>query len=464
MRALSIVEMQQLARKRGGQCLSRNYRNNYSALRWRCHKRHVWTALPKAVKQGHWCDRCFDDARRGSIDRIRKIAERRGGICLSSTYPNVKALLKIRCAQGHVWSTTGNALLRGSWCGACAGRIKHSLAMIRALAMARGGKCLSASYKNAHAKLEWRCSEGHRWSAAFHGIRSGGWCPDCSVFLRERLVRRVFETLFSAQFPRVRPAWLLGPRGYKMELDGFCAKLRIAFEHHGEQHYAVVKRFQAGTPALIVRRRADAYKRALCRRRGIRLVEVPYTVPVKDLAKFIVAECRRQHIPVRLRAINLDSAFPNQELKALRTLAKSRGGACLSPSYRGTDVRLKWRCKDGHSWAQFPWKIKRGYWCPDCIQRQRKAERVARELERLRQRALSLGGRCLAKVYVESQRSIEFACRIGHQWFARPANVIRGSWCPECWRKRKGDQAILTPNQPLRRTRAQGGSRQLIAT
>ena len=45
-----------------------------------------------------------------------------------------------------------------------------------------GGRCLSKSYINAKTKLEWECSEGHRWWATPSNIRHiGTWCPKCSA-------------------------------------------------------------------------------------------------------------------------------------------------------------------------------------------------------------------------------------------------------------------------------------------
>ena len=87
-------------------------------------------------------------------------------------------------------------------------------------------------------KLEWQCSEGHTWrSSAGSIIYAKTWCPKCSGFFKEALCRTTFEQLFSHEFSKTKPSWLLNSRGNKMELDGYCEKLQIAFEYQGAQHF-----------------------------------------------------------------------------------------------------------------------------------------------------------------------------------------------------------------------------------
>lgn len=55
--------------------------------------------------------------RRLSIDDFRQLARERGGCCLSPTYRNSKQKLRWKCAKGHVWkSGAGNVMYSGGWC------------------------------------------------------------------------------------------------------------------------------------------------------------------------------------------------------------------------------------------------------------------------------------------------------------------------------------------------------------
>ena len=54
------------------------------------------------------------------------------------------------------------------------------------------------------------------------------------IFIREERCRRIFEDILGEKFPNVRPSWLLNKKtGYRLELDGYCPKLKLAFEYDG---------------------------------------------------------------------------------------------------------------------------------------------------------------------------------------------------------------------------------------
>lgn len=56
---------------------------------------------------------------------------------------------------------------------------KYSIEDMQKVAALRGGKCLSDDYVNNSTKLEFECSEGHRWWTRPGGIQQGRWCPQC---------------------------------------------------------------------------------------------------------------------------------------------------------------------------------------------------------------------------------------------------------------------------------------------
>ncbi len=54
----TIRDMQELARSRGGQCLSTKFVDIKTKLKWKCTFEHEWEATPRLLKAGHWCPEC----------------------------------------------------------------------------------------------------------------------------------------------------------------------------------------------------------------------------------------------------------------------------------------------------------------------------------------------------------------------------------------------------------------------
>ena len=126
---LTIEQMQQVAAKRGGKCLSKKYLNNRTKLLWQCSKDHIWEAPPNTIQQGHWCPTCAGRPKI-TIAEMQNIAKSKGGICLSKAYVNAHSHLEWKCKHGHEWKATPNNI--------------------------RGGKCLSEKYINTGKR-----SRGH---------------------------------------------------------------------------------------------------------------------------------------------------------------------------------------------------------------------------------------------------------------------------------------------------------------
>ena len=92
---------------------------------------------------------------------MQKLAESKGGKCLSKEYKGNKIKLKWQCKEGHVWEAKPNSVVYGYWCPHCAGVAKLTIEEMQELARNKGGKCLSKEYKGNKIKLKWQCKEGH---------------------------------------------------------------------------------------------------------------------------------------------------------------------------------------------------------------------------------------------------------------------------------------------------------------
>ncbi|MBF9252222.1 hypothetical protein I2I11_02845 [Pontibacter sp. 172403-2] len=116
---IALHEMQHLAHERGGKCLSDTYVNSKSRLWWECGKGHTWQATPFSVKtRKSWCPACANNRPLG-LEKMQELAKAKGGKCLSDAYTNCKVALQWECRKGHSFMTTPDMIVQGSWCPQC---------------------------------------------------------------------------------------------------------------------------------------------------------------------------------------------------------------------------------------------------------------------------------------------------------------------------------------------------------
>lgn len=442
-RLLTIDEMQRLAAKHGGACLSTKYRGVSAPLTWKCGEGHVFKKTPGDIRSnGTWCPRC-STYQRLTIGGMRALARLRGGLCLSKVYRDAHTKLLWQCSRGHQWEARpADVKNAGSWCPECGAaqrgaKQRDSMEDMRVLAGERGGQCLSATYEHSGQKLRWRCASGHEWEATPGNVRhSGSWCPECLIHRSEKACRSIFEALFRRPFPKARPSWLKNARGNQMELDGYCERLRLAFEYNGFQHYNKSRFFHgARAEAALRQRRVDDRRRmALCRDHGVRLLVIPYKVPLEAVEDRIREWAQGLSVTVpRRRRVRLgsQSLFVDDRLAGLQLTAEERCGRCLTAAYVSCLVKMRWQCAEGHTWLMNASAIRAGQWCPQCgVQRRAQAQMLSRD--GFVMIAKAKGGALLSTEYLGLRARHRWRCKNGHEWSATAGNIKNGSWCPTC--------------------------------
>lgn len=110
---------------------------------------------------------------------VQETARARGGECISDEYINATTKLRWRCASGHEWEQTPGAVRYGTWCPVCAKRYRGSVEGLSFLASERGGRCLSERYDGRRMPVRFECRNRHRFELTSVAAKSGAWCPVC---------------------------------------------------------------------------------------------------------------------------------------------------------------------------------------------------------------------------------------------------------------------------------------------
>jgi len=195
-------------------------------------------------------------------------------------------------------------------------RPRLNVEVAQALALACGGRCLSAAYVNSRDKLIWQCGEQHEWRASLASIKYA-----------ELLVPTVRANC-TTRFGRCPSHRIIAWRP-------------VPFEVLREWHIS----FSVALPGRprIAKLNTVRYERLWC------------------------PHCKR-------------GARRRQRLAESQSLAAALGGQCLSSAYFGAATPLQWRCREGYEWQARMWNVKTGSWCPVCSGVRRRQLIVAQSL------------------------------------------------------------------------------------
>ena len=191
-RKLSIEDAHNAASGFGGECLTESYTLASAKMRWRCANGHIWESPLSEVRRGRWCHICANRLKGAQLAMtladMCKIAEMKGGACLSPVYVNQYTNLQWECSEGHQWEQPYAGIRNGYWCPECTGRRKQSYTIeeryqqAEALAKENNGEFISGTFEGYLAtNLRWRCSLGHEWTTSLRRVADGNWCKVCTA-------------------------------------------------------------------------------------------------------------------------------------------------------------------------------------------------------------------------------------------------------------------------------------------
>ena len=489
----TIKVIQKIAKERGGKCLSSKYINTRTKLQWECKEGHRWWQTPSnVISNKSWCIICAGK-KKYTIDEMQDLAKSKGGICLSKEYKNANTKLHWECRKGHKWKTTpSNIINAGRWCPKCGGFAKPTIEGMQELARQKSGQCLSKQYSHSKSKLLWQCADGHQWNAKPNVIKTGSWCPYCQWNINEEKCRYILEYLLKVTFPRNRTL-LTGFEldGYSEEFNlaflnnGVQHFEYVNFFHSGKRSLEEIQRMDSLKEKLC---REKGIKLLLIPDFA---VEIKY-----GLVGWILNELKRLNIIPKRNPDDISFAdFPKNlsALKRLNEIARKKGGKCLSTEYINNNTKLWWECKEGHKWQATPGSIKTGTWCRKCSGYAKKTIEEMRKfaesrggkclsdryqnaytvllweckrghrwesksshiihnnswcpecagvkkgtIEQIHRIAKDRNGKCLSKEYINQRTHLEWECEKGHRWWATPHDIkLSGYWCYECSGRKK---------------------------
>lgn len=299
-----------------------------------------------------------------TLEDCKQHATNKGGECLSTEYKNTSIKMEWKCSEGHKWFATFGHIKHGdTWCPACANKVL-SIEDCREFAENKGGYCLSSEYKNNQTPMVWKCSKGHEWSTKFCNIRNGYWCSICSG--------KAKHTLEDCQEFAINKGGLCLSTEYKNSKVPML--WRCSEGHEWSTRFGHIKHDDTWCPFCLDKR----------------------------VLKYSIEDCQKY--------------------------AKERNGECLSSKYVNGQEKMKWRCSEGHEWfTKFYHMTHYNTWCSIC------SGKAKLSLEECQEHAKKQGGECLSTEYINSNTKMEWKCSNGHTWYCNFTYIKnKNSWCPNC--------------------------------
>lgn len=457
---VKIEEINKLIKEYDCQCINIYGFGKYTQLVLKCVLDHQWKYYLSHFMKGYYeCPECKrNKLRKNKLKEIHEYAKSKGGECLSTEYIGHNKKLKFKCKREHIWEARYDM---ECWCRLCSIEDKriYSIDKANEYAKLKMGKCISTVYKSTTDKLKWQCYNGHIWEAIFKNIKDhDSWCPYCNINLGEEITRNIFEILFNNKFIRLRPIWL-----NKLEFDGYCEELKLAFEYDGIQHYKFIEYFHKSEEDFKKQQEHDTLKNKLCEQNNIKLIRIPYIIKYDKIKDHIYEECNKKAIIIP-NNINIDYTkftniytkkfkrivtaedrllqYNNERYNELKRMVEAKEGTLISTQYINATDKIKVKCHCGYIWDTSFHTLQgkcRNLGCPKC------SKRLKLTIDDLQETASKKEGKCLSTIFMKIKDKYLWECKKKHQWYATARNVrYKNTWCPQCYNEQKSNSCNNT--------------------
>lgn len=444
----SIESLRKIASDKKWKLISNQYLGGSKKHKFICDKGHEIEKTIDHFLKGIGCQICSGKVPL-TIEDFRKEAEKNNWELLSTEYLGKPHLLDFKCNFCQTKFSLKSSYLRGKnkkkYCPECSPVKKKTIEEIKVTAKSLGFECLSNDCKNSYDKLTWKCKYTHEWDATYNDVfnnKSG--CPECHRFKNEAKIKHIFEKYFNAKFRKKSKikVKIEKDKEDKIELDGYNADLKIAFEYNGIQHYECTKFHHKNDENKFQKQlRSDKIKKEYCLKENIDLIVIPYWIEKnEELADFIINNLPT-HLKIekeRLLHIINNYSIDSDDLQEIRETLKTVGMKLISNTYTNSTAKnIEIQCNTcNHKYHTSKNRIDNMKICSKCNGTK------PFSLNDLQEIAISKNIQLISTNYVPGEKVIWRCSKCHKDWEALPSSVKghknkKGTNCPKCFGKNK---------------------------
>jgi len=367
------------------------------------------------------------------LNTMREIAEKNGGKLLSTEWKGVTEKYEFSFASGVKFKRLYKSVLlkwpnderafvqRKKKMSSC-----EKLEEVRQFALKNGHTLISKEWLGRDKLLQIKLSNGDIIDITPRKILNGYFYSKKNQGLvTEPIFKQAFEHLFDAPFIKTNKVLIIESNGKKryLELDGYCAKLKIAFEYQGHPSH-----WDKNHSQYEITHKRDNYKKQLCSELEIILIQIPVIKETKNKWKPknimsilipLLAKSFKEHkidLPIlNLNNFKIDFSTINHSkemLSKLNKICKQNNGKLLSSEWKGVETKLNFQFHDGTIFKTTPKKIFEIGWPKDIRKfliysegHKKSKKQLLNELEKI---AKKHNLKLISKIWIGNQKKYQF--------------------------------------------------------
>ncbi|MHA1104358.1 MAG: hypothetical protein ACTSPN_01420 [Promethearchaeota archaeon] len=366
-----------------------------------------------------------------SIDTVKEIAKKKGGKCLSTTIKNAKSKIQLECTEGHKFSTTYNSLVySNTWCPDC--NIYVSETICRQFLEHIFKRPFPKSYppwlvnKNGNQMEVDMYNKYLAVAGEYQGIQH----RKKAFGLTDKDIKKIQkEDAYKLEKCEENGVTLLQiPDDEIVPYDKMQEFIVKEYERKSGKSLGTIPKFDYRQFSIYENEYAKKFRNYVEEKGGTLLT--PYFAAKKEVTLL----CEQGHewttTPDSIYKDNWCSECAGNKKGTTEEFQEiGKMFDCeLIDDYVNAKTSLNYKCKMGHIFTRNPQVLKENYenienLCPEC-----ESDSYANKFEELVQNK----GGLLLNPYNGRFKPIKIRCENGHEWETTPGAVYQGRWCKIC--------------------------------
>ncbi|TGK19023.1 zinc-ribbon domain-containing protein [Leptospira stimsonii] len=435
-KAHTIEQLQLEAEKFGGSCLSKEYVHSQKKLLWVCKNNHQFEKTASSVLQGTWCKECT----KLNLKDLSEIATKRDGKLISKEYSNQFEKLEWECSSGHRFLQSPHSVKAFHWCPKCKENYGEKITRLifeksfdakfdktrPSWLKTKEGNSLELDGFNEGLKIAFEHQGKHHTNKNHYFNKNSK--SKSNQINRDKIKRKLTNEngIILIEIPQLNPADELKVQIEKVHSIINKSNIKISnLNIHISEKEIFSSRFQI---------RLKEINSIVLKKKGTLISK--YYLSGRHKLNVI---CINKH-EFKISSEDLKSGrwcpecAPNKKLSLAeaKEIAIGNNGVCLSEEYYNNNTKMRWKCNVcENEWDAHIANIKNGRWCPKCG-RERSNQKRRYSLQEIKAEGKKLGFQLISKEYNGYRKKLKWKCKHGQIFDKSILKLREFAGCLKC--------------------------------